>query len=210
MKKFTISEAVGYGWNVLKNQTGIVIGITVFTLFAQFAANAFAEGGSKVPEEYRPVILFLALLSMAFGILNFIVQMGYIKAMINSVDGKKIVFSDLFSQVGKFFRLLGAAILIGLIVLGGLLLLVVPGIIWAIRYCFTMQLIIDKDMKISDAMRSSAEATKGSKMDLFVAGIAFFGITIAGLILCGIGLIAAMPITGAGYALIYRRFFPAQ
>ncbi|MEA3324508.1 MAG: hypothetical protein U9Q37_05135 [Euryarchaeota archaeon] len=59
-------------------------------------------------------------------------------------------------------------ILYGFIVVGGLILLTIPGIIWAIKFQFFDYLIVDKGLGPIDALEKSSEITRGVKWDLFI------------------------------------------
>ena len=62
-----------------------------------------------------------------------------------------------------------------LIVLAGFILLIIPGIIWSIKYQYMIYLVIDKNMGIRESMKLSAAMTDGVKWDLlafeFITGI---------------------------------------
>lgn len=60
-------------------------------------------------------------------------------------------------------------------------------------------------MPIGEAMKKSAEMTKGIKWGLFGVGLTFLGVIILGAICLGVGLIWAIPVTWLGAAYLYRK-----
>jgi len=61
-----------------------------------------------------------------------------------------------------FWKLLGLNILVGLTVTGGLILLIVPGIIFAIRLSLAQYFLLDQNMGIMEAYTASWDATRGN------------------------------------------------
>ena len=138
-------------------------------------------------------------------ILSGILGWGLIVICLKIHDGETAKISDLFSQLKNILKYLGSTILYCLIVLGGLILLIVPGVMWAIKYQFFSYLIVDKKMGIMEALRKSAELTKGSRNKLFGFCILMGLINIAGAIALVIGLFATIPTTAIACAYVYRK-----
>jgi uncharacterized membrane protein len=91
-----------------------------------------------------------------------------------------------------------------LIILGGLLLLVVPGVIWAIKYQFAMTLVVDKKMGFNEALKTSGRITKGHKGWLFGLTILIGLMQLATIFTLFIGLIATVPLAYIIYIVVYR------
>ena len=112
-------------------------------------------------------------------------------------------------KVLLFFKYLIGSILYGLIVLGGMLLLIIPGIIWMIKFQFFSYLIIE-GLGPVEALKKSAQITRGAKRELFVFGFILVGITILGVLCLFIGLFATIPTTLLAVAFVYRKLLAAQ
>jgi len=118
----------------------------------------------------------------AFGTIASIAVMttiafGFQKNILNVCRGRPV-------DLGEFFRvkpmvivnfIVGTAI-VGVAVMVGLILFVVPGIILAYMMLLTPYLIIDREMGPIEAIKESCRLTKGHKMDMF------FGIFVGGLV----------------------------
>ena len=111
-----------------------------------------------------------AVVSMvSFGIILFIIMFVltlFIQAMtyalqLEAANGKTPGFDFLWQQAKKYwFRLFGLSLVVGVLMILGFLLLIVPGLIVLRRYFLAPYILIDKDLSISQAMEESAKLTK--------------------------------------------------
>ena len=83
--------------------------------------------------------------------------------------------------------------------------MIVPGIIWAIKFQFFSYFIVDKEVGPIEALKKSAAITKGAKWDLFVFGALLGLINLAGALCVVVGLFATIPTTMVAIAFIYRK-----
>ena len=131
--------------------------------------------------------------------------MGTIKITLDVLDKGETNLKTLFSYSHLLVKFILGAILYGLIVLGGLILLIVPGIIWAIKYQFFAYLIVDKNLSPMKAIKKSGEITAGKKGKLFLLGLLFALINIIGAICLFVGLFVTIPTTMIAWAYVYRK-----
>lgn len=103
-----------------------------------------------------------------------------------------------------FWRFVGGQILLGLIVIAGLILLIVPGIIWGLKYMFTPFITIDRGLMPMEALRESGRITQGHKGELFLLMLALIGINILGFICLFIGLFVSIPVSALATVYAYR------
>ena len=212
--KIPINESLSFGWQTLKSNLGFIIGVLLFVGVVNFLGNLignlFMTLLQKAEENSQTgLLLVIGLMYLAFLLgwilLSTLLQMGLLKIWLKFVDGEKPEFGDLFGQYPVFFKYLLASILYGLIIFVGTILLIIPGIIWAIKYMFFGYLIIDQKMGAIEALKASGKITMGYKWDLFVFGILFALINIAGALCCFIGLLATVPTTMIAWAYLYRK-----
>lgn len=143
--------------------------------------------------------------SIAFLVLSIVMDMGLIRISLRFCDQEKGRFSELFNCYPLFFRYFIGSILYGLIVLGGLVLLIIPGIIWAIKFQFFGYFIVDKKTGPIEALKRSAAITKGAKRNLFLFAILLGFINILGALFFIVGLFATIPTTMVALAFVYRK-----
>jgi uncharacterized membrane protein len=157
-------------------------------------------------EAARERVLFVSVIISIIGYIVWaVIQMGLIKITLSIADGNKGSWGDLFSCYHLFLKYLASSILYFLIVLGGTLLLIVPGIIWSIQYRFFKYFIVDKGCGPVEALKMSSKATYGSKLDIFLLDIVLFGINILGVLALLVGVFVTIPISMLSYAYVFRR-----
>ena len=124
--------------------------------------------------------------------MDLLINMGILYITLRFVDNDKPTFTNLFTPAKHIIPFIIASILYGLIVFVGLLLLIIPGIIWSIRYSQYKFLIIDKELGPIEALKKSAEITRGSKWNIFLLGILLGLINILGVLALGLGLLSVV------------------
>jgi len=201
-KDFSIGDAVQFGWDTMKNNLGFLIPAVLI----MWLAAAIPSGLSSF--SYRMPLVAAAIYSLIFGIISFVigmfVNMAQIKVGLRFSRGETADFPDLLNEYPRFWDFLLGSILYALIVIGGLILLIIPGIYWGIKYHFYGYLIIDQGMGPVDAIKKSGELTDGVKWDLLVFWLALLGIYILGFLACCIGVLFAIPVILVAVAYVYR------
>lgn len=76
-------------------------------------------------------------------------------------------FLDLFSAFPVYQRALGVSLGLGLLTMGGALMLIVPGVIIYLTYCFSEYAVVDRRTGIKESFELSAKLTEGWKSRLF-------------------------------------------
>ncbi len=199
IQKFSKREAISFGWNTMNHNLGFFIGFLIAWGLLYIIPAVIAEITGKEN------VFLGAILRLADFTLTIIILMGLVKTALRFCDNEKGRFSDLFSQYGLFFRYLFARILYGLIVFGGTLLLIVPGFIWGIKFCFFEYFVIDKGLGPIEALKKSSAITKGHKWNLFVFFLMISGINLLGALCLFVGLFATIPTTIIAAAFVYRK-----
>ncbi len=198
-KGFSPGEAIRYGWETMKNNIGFFIGLLIVAGIVTIVPRII----QALTEKSLPV--FSILFGILAAVLQMIVSLGLIRIALNFVDNVESRTSDLFSCIPLFFKYLLASILYGLIVMLGLILLIVPGIIWAIKFQFYGYLIVDRNLGPIEALKGSSAVTRGAKGDLFVLGFLLGLINLLGALCLLIGLFATIPTAMVSLAFVFRR-----
>jgi uncharacterized membrane protein len=108
------------------------------------------------------------------------------------------------------FRHLPAAFLFYLlrevIIRFGIILFIIPGIIWSLEYIFVMYILADHpDMPVLQAFRRSSELTNGRKMDLFNFHLSFIPLFLLIPITLGLAIFYVAPLYSSSLAVYYNR-----
>ena len=95
------------------------------------------------------------------------------------LQNKKLVVETLYNQFKSFehaLKMIAVGLLVKVIIFVGLILLIIPGIIFSYAYSQALRIIAENpDMEIMEALRKSKEMMKGHKWELFVFQLSFIG-----------------------------------
>jgi uncharacterized membrane protein len=196
--RLDVGKAVSYGWNSMKENVGFFV--LVFLIFWVVEGVFYGIGGAFL--KYPAITIVLYVIGW---LLAIFIQMSVVNITLRLNKGGEPDFKDIYSAGPYFGKFILAAILYFLLVFAGLILCVIPGIYWGIKYHFFGYFVIEQNMDPLDALKRSGEITKGSMWNLLLLFIIFIGITFVGAILCGIGLLFSTPIVVMATVYAYRR-----
>lgn len=136
---------------------------------------------------------------IALAIVSFYLHMTRSQEKVSFID--MLVFG---------FRHLPAAFLFYLlrevIIRFGIILFIIPGIIWSLEYIFVMYILADHpDMPVLQAFRRSSELTNGRKMDLFNFHLSFIPLFLLIPISLGLAIFYVAPLYSSSLAVYYNR-----
>lgn len=197
---FSVGECISYGWETTKRKFGflfkfqlillaIYVGIMIVSVVMQMSDSAFSK--------------FVA--NIFIWIIDIIIGIGIIAVALKISDGKTSRCSDIVGDTSMFWKYLGGSILYALIVLGGLILLVIPGIVWAVKYQFWAYFLVDKRIGPVEALKRSGKITMNRKWQLFGFDLTLVGIYLLGAIALLIGLFWAFPTILLATVYAYRK-----
>lgn len=199
VKPFSDGALLTAGWERFKEKFGLLILSTL--VFIAIMAGLVIVGAvlSQVHELLMFLFIFLAFVAAV------VMAPGMTRLYLNIIDHREAKLGIIFSEAGRALPLLGVKVLYGLIVMGGLILFIVPGIYWSLEFCLAPWLVVDKKMKVMDALRESARLTRGYKWDI----LAFYQVASmvagVGIIIFYIGMLITIPIGILSYAAMYRQ-----
>ena len=198
-KDFSIDEALKFGWNTMKTNFWFFFGILIVAWIVVYVPSLI---GNILRDKSFFLYLFFMLVSWA---VQIIIGIGLVRIYLKFCDGAKPEFNDLFKFQGFFWRYLGGSLLVALIVAVGILLFVIPGIVWAIMFQFFGFLIIDRNLSVMDSVRQSANLTKTVRWKLLGFGLLLMLINYLGVLVLIVGLFATIPTTMLAHAWVYRK-----
>lgn len=193
---FSVGEAISYGWRAYWKNVGPLIVLALIILAVNLFIVLIGSGVHGLAGR-----LVLQLISFIVGI---VLAMGLIRASLAVVEGRNPDVGLLFQTEG-FGPYLVAAVLVTLGVAAGLILCLIPGIILAIMWHFFGYVILENPATTPiDAMRRSAEITRGYRWQLLGLGLLLIAINIVGAFACGVGLLFTYGITAVTVAYAYK------
>jgi uncharacterized membrane protein len=131
-------------------------------------------------------------------------QYGANYVMLRAARDEEIQVGHLFEGFKCYGSALLACLLVSLIVLGGLILLIVPGIIFACKLAFVPFLVVERKMGATDAIGTSWRMTRGHALTVFLIGLVSIPIVFAGLLCLLVGVIPAVMWVGITLAALYH------
>ncbi len=214
MATISIGNAVQFGWKTTLNHfiyilslQAIVFGVTVLPqmfdfLYRMGVRNADADQSSPV---FALVGALLMLVGLAASLLSSYLEFGIKRIFLKSVTAVPTGYADLKSSFLQYVYYMLAAFLYGLMAMIGYLFLIIPGIIVTLMFQFYPYIMIEKNVGPLLALQESMDLTRGAKWDLFVFGLALFGINILGVLALGLGLLITIPLSGLACAHVYTQ-----
>jgi len=180
-----------------------VVTFVLWLLTDAFTQEAFIKFGSSGSTTVNPT-------SGLFNIISLIVTgplaLGAIYFYMKLESGEEPNISIVFDGFQDFKRGLIFHLVSSIFIILWTLLLVVPGIIAAIRYSMGYYLMIENpDMEPMEALRESSELMKGYKMDFFMFALSFLGWALLSAITLGIGFLLLVPYYQMSKLNFYRK-----
>lgn len=199
MEPFSITESLRYGWEVVRGRFAFFM----LLMATSIAVSALPAAIQRFLENGEPVFAFLALIPA--WVLGMLVQLGLVLIPLRIYDGEDVAYVDLFACYDVVPRYIMASIAYMLIVMFGLVLLVVPGIYWGIRYQFFGYHIVDEGAGALESLQRSGQITKGAMARLGWLFLALLGLNVVGVLCLFFGLLVSYAVTLVACAYVYRK-----
>jgi len=191
---FSIKEALRFGWDKTRAHSGLLFKVMI-TIFAVQVASSIVE---KVLE--GTVRGFFATVLLL--IIGVVVGIGFTHIALKLAKGESAVYRDILPPAKLGWDYVLASFLTGLIIFGGLILLIIPGIYFALRYMFVRFAVLE-GTGVMGSLRQSAKMTVGIKWKLLGFGLVMIGVNILGFLALMVGLLITIPLTLIAYAHVY-------
>jgi uncharacterized membrane protein len=185
-----IGKAISRGWELLMANMPILVGATALTW-------ALSIGLSFIP-----LVRFFTPLVMGP------IHAGLLYMFLRRIRGQQIEMGDLFLGFNvALVPLVVATVLVGALTAVGFILCILPGIYLVVSYMFVFPLILDKKLDFWPAMEVSRQVVHKQWWSMFLFVLVMVLILCAGAILCGVGLIIAVPLVIGAMMYVYEDVF---
>jgi len=199
----TVGSVYSFGWDRFKKffldlfLISIIVGVVWIPLGMMQSLDGRETAG----------IILLNIFGLAYWLLLFDpIDYGSAFVFLKAVRDEKFEVKDIFSafeSVDRYLNVVLAELLKSAIILIGIVMLIVPGIIFACKLAFVKYLVLDKKMDPVGAVKESWNMTTGYAGKIFLMGLLAIPIGIAGLIMCGVGIIPAIMWIRCAFASMY-------
>ncbi len=227
---FNVGEAFGWAWNKFsKNAAPLIIATLVYGLIIivlQVIINllqaAVSPGVSDYTSDANGFSYSWSTTSMGLGgiliaivgwfvllIVGAAIQSGFLSGVLDIANGQQV-------SVGSFFRprnigqVVIAGLIVGVITTIGFFLCVIPGLLASIMLIFTVVALLDRNLSAVDAVKTSFDTSKANFGNAFLTWIVGVAIIFAGAIVCGVGLLVAVPVAALFLVFAWRRITGGQ
>lgn len=198
--QFSKKEAILFGWKTARANLRFFVVVLLIAGAVEYVPQLLLEAAKKA----IPTAIFFLLYVMAI-VAQIVVGMGLIKIAVTFADERKPTYADLINPYSLFFKYLGASLIYILAVAAGMVLLLVPGIILAIRLQFYNYFIIEQEAGPIEAVKKSFAITRTVTWNLLLFGLLLGGIILAGFLALFVGLFLAIPTTIVASAFVYKK-----
>ena len=202
-----VEDAFGSTWTIFKDRWGICLGavVIIFLLtqvvprMAGFVLQVVVEASHS-----RELAILggvaLGLIAMVF---NLWITAGQTIFFLKVARGHNAELGDLFKGGPYLLTVFLTALLVGLMVCCGFILLIVPGIVLMLMFTPVFYVIVDRNVGVMEALGISRQITTGNKLTIFLIGLLIFLLFIPVIVTCGLGYLVWAPFVTLLWAVIY-------
>jgi uncharacterized membrane protein len=191
-----IGESVSWAWDRFKENAPLLVAVSAVGCFLPWFLEFIEERAlSGIVEFWMGIVHFVVVVT---------INLGIAKITLRIRDGEPVEFANLFDSFNRVPWLMLATFIVMIASFIGMIFLIVPGIIIALRCWFIALVTVNERCNAIDALQHSWDVTRGFTFDLFLFGLLLIGINILGFICLGIGLLVTFPVSALAVAYIFR------
>ncbi len=195
--EFSTASSIRFGWDTFKKRPWFFVGVMLLVALASGVASFVGStfGGQGIGAGFGFLINF---------VLSTLIGMGTTAFFLKAHDAPGTVASTELWHPQPFWKYLGATLLSMLIIAGGLILLVIPGVVFSLMLMFVAYIVIDRELGPVEAIGESRRITRGHKWKLLGFALALAGINILGFLCLIVGLLVSIPVSSLAMVHAYR------
>jgi uncharacterized membrane protein len=228
--RFNVGDALGWAWNKFRQNLGplliatLAYGVILVILggIQQAVLDAVAPTpistvdnfGNGMEFEYARDLGSGGVIALFLGSLIMILIAGaissaYLAGILDIADGQQVT-------AGSFFRprnvgnVVIASLIVGILTQIGTVLCILPGLIASLLLMFTVVSVVDRNLPSFDAIKHSFEIVRAHFGEGVLVWLVSALIALVGVLLCGVGLLAAVPVAALFHVYAYRRLSGAE
>ena len=161
-----IGEVLGDTFAVIKRKFVLLANLAVLFVAIPAAINIAGVALSSVSPVFG-VLALVGQLATAVGLL--LAYAAIFQVAMQDLHGQPVATDGLIrAAAGKFWALLGLVLLLGLGVVAGVMLLIVPGVVLAMAWSVAMPALVLEDRGVFSAFGRSLALTRGKRWSIFL------------------------------------------
>ena len=179
LRPLTLGELLDHTFQLYRSHFVFFAGILALAGLPLFAVQLVMALSSRDPGfDLVMLFSFLGVLLVSF-VVGTIAQGATVVAVSQLHLGRPITIAAAFAGIkGRVFELCALAFVVGVLIGLGFLLLIVPGVLLALRWSIVVPAAVLEHKSITDAMSRSADLTKGLRGRVFVMYVLYLLLTI--------------------------------
>jgi uncharacterized membrane protein len=200
--KFSIGSAIRFGWETFKKRPWFFVGASVVIALAYLVVGSISVGiDVSLTGSLDETTVAGAVVDW---ILSTLVSMGVVAFYLKAHDNPNAVSLSSLWHPHPFWNYFAATIVVGIAIILGLFLLIVPGIIFALMFMFATIIVIDRERGPIEAMKESMRVTRGHKWSLLGLALVLVLLNVLGLFAFVVGFLVSIPVSLLAFMHAYR------
>ncbi|MBD8505775.1 hypothetical protein HT102_04660 [Hoyosella sp. G463] len=199
---FDVMEAGRWAWSRFADNAPVWLGFVAILAVLQIVSFVSSLGQDQGS-------ISASILSFLISIAGTVIGWMMLRGALLTADGRKPAFGE-FAQLNNVLHLVLASILVGIMVVLGLILLIIPGLVIAFLTMFTVHSVLDHDMDVISAIKNSFKLVSANVGPALLLVVAFIVLGVLTLITCGLGAFVTIPLGTMMSAYAFRTFSGRQ
>jgi uncharacterized membrane protein len=228
--RFSVGDAFGWSWNKFtSNATPLIVAVLVYgaviallSLLTQFLPAALGHESSGTytgsnGQTYGSTTVTLGFASVTVMVIGSILifltavvmHAGLLSGCLDIADGKPVTIGTFFKPRNLRGAIL-AALLIAVITWAGLILCVIPGIIFGVLALFAIPFVVDRSLSPVDSLKASIATVRSNVGGTLVSWLVQLAAVLVGELLCLVGALVGIPFAQLVLTYTYRKLSGGQ
>jgi len=187
-------EAFSFGLSAFKKNWGPFVTIAIFVVLFEILGFVLHK---KNP--------FFGISDVVTLVGGAIAELGFTTLSLKVIDGKRVNFSDIFTNRKLLIPFSLVFISYSLLIRIGFMLFVIPGIILGARLFSAPYLVVDKNLSYKEAFKTSWKLTRGKTIKLILFQLSILAVIILGLLTLGVGILISIPVIEIASVYVYKK-----
>jgi hypothetical protein len=194
-KRISSVAALEFAWVAFRAHFGPLALLGGATLMLAMISQVLGRGGG-ITESVLGLIIQIFQLGLGLLLTRVALRLH---------DGESVDLSEPKPLLSGFLPFLVTSFLYGLLVTLGLVLLIIPGILLGLAFCFAPLFAAEGQRDTIEAFRDSARLTRGARGQLFGFAVMLVGLNLLGLMALVVGLVVTIPMSVLAAIHVFRR-----
>lgn len=159
-------EYIKEAWGIYTKKENFIFFAKIMAILAILSTVIGLINGYFYPSDYLqksdfsniPMLIGFLIISLISIILGLWSQTTQYFTILKMGEPEKKVFKFGYKNMWRFFVI---SFVVGFIIFGGVILLIIPAIIFGVWYSFSIWLVLDKNMGVKESLKTSKLMVKG-------------------------------------------------